>query len=110
MEEKKTTGSRRAPIVESHLFSFSNNPKLNRMAVKCILNADNSFHGEPFGNYLPPNIKNTEYSYTEFRTGNETRGRVQAVYLEPHEDVTDVYMFFEFNETMLLNITNSLYD
>ena len=97
-------------IEEAHLYSFSNNKKLNRMAIKSILYADNHFHGEPFGNYLPTNINGTEYSYEEYRAGGELRGRLKAVY--PYDTESDflIDMFFEFNETELLSIDNSLYD
>lgn len=97
-------------IEEAHLYSFSNNKKLNRMAIKSILYADNHFHGEPFGNYLPTNINGTEYSYEEYRAGGEPRGRIKAVYPYEAGSDFDIDMYFEFNETELLSIDNSLYD
>lgn len=97
-------------IEEAHLYSFSKNRKLNRMAIKSILYADNETHGEPFGDYLPTNICGTQYSYEEYRAKGESRGRLKAVY--PYEADSDfsIDMYFEFNETELLSIDNSLYD
>ena len=80
------------------------------MAIKSILYADNHFHGEPFGNYLPTNINGTEYSYEEYRAGGEPRRRIKAVYPYEARSDFDIDMYFEFNETELLSIDNSLYD
>ena len=97
-------------IEEAHLFSFSNNKGLNRMAIKSILYADNNSHGVPFGDYLPTTIHGTEYSYEEYRVGGEPRGRIKAVYPYDTESDSLIEMYFEFNETELLSIDNSLYD
>ena len=93
-------------IVEADLFHFSKNPNRNRMAIKSILYADNQLHGEPFGDYLPATISKTQYTYGEYRAGNEIRGRLQAKYRESWKSGDAIVMVFEFNESQLLRISN----
>lgn len=97
-------------IEEARLYNYSKNRKLNRLAIKSILYADNNYHGEPFGNYLPTTISTTEYSYEEYHVGGESRGRIKAVYPYEAGSDFDIDMYFEFNETELLSIDNSLYN
>lgn len=96
-------------IVESGAMKFSSNNRINRMALKCMLFANNEMYtGEGIRmTYLPSNITDTEYNFMEYDIDGHHEGYMIMKYKGQEDEFGRICFIFDENNIINISLNDS---